>query len=126
MYYDIGDYRGVLTATGKPVGQFIKIDCQASEDSANEIFFQEHKWLYDKDEVVSRNRILAFFGSVTTTLYMAWFVGANKITMVGCDPRTVGDNHDIRFGGKMLYQPDKIKQSVAKMAEILNLNIFYK
>lgn len=126
MYYDIGDYRGVLTATGKPVGQFIMTNCQASEDSANETFFQEHKWLYDKDEVVSRNRILAFFGSVTTALYMAWFVGANKITMIGCDPRTIGDNHDIRFGGKMLYQPDKIKQSVAKMAEILNLNIFYK
>ena len=126
MYYDIGDYKGVLTATGKPIGQFITTDCQASEDAANINFFQEHNWLYDKDEVVSRNRILAFFGSVTTTLYMAWFVGANKITMIGCDPHTIDDNHDIRLGGKMLYQPDKIKQSVETLSNILHLNIIHK
>jgi hypothetical protein len=126
MYYDVGDYKGVLTATGMPMGQFITTDCQASEDTANINFFQEHNWLYDKDEVVSRNRILAFFGSVTTTLYMAWFVGANKITMIGCDPRTINDDHDVRLGGKMLFQPEKIRKSVNVLSNILHLNIIHK
>lgn len=125
MYYDVVDYKGVLTATGKPLGKHITVDCQASEDVANEYFFRTHSWLYDKDEVVKRNRLVAFFGSVTTVIYMAWFVGANKITMIGCNPDTVDDRHDLRIGGKMLYQPDKIKQSTRILPEILRLNVIH-
>jgi len=126
MHYDMGDYKGVLNVTAKPVGQFISVDCQASEDVADIDFFQWHQWLYNKDEVVSRNRILACFGSATTALYMAWFVGANKITMIGCNPQTVENDHDIRIGGKMLYQPHKVKQSVENLSNILKLNIIHK
>lgn len=126
MYYDVVDYKGVMHATAKPQGKYISVDTQASEDVANEYFFQTHSWLLDKGEVVKRNRLLAFFGSVTTVIYMAWFVGAEKVTMIGCNPESTDARHDLRLGGKMLYQPDKIKQSTRILPELLRLNVVHK
>lgn len=125
MYYDVVDYRGVLKATAEPEGRYIGVDCQASEDVANEYFFKEHPWLLDRDEVAERNRLLAFFGSITTVIHAAWYVGAKKVTMIGCNPDSPDARHDQRVLGKMLYQPEKIKQSTRILPEVLHMNVVH-
>ena len=130
MYYDLHDYRGFLMAQGEPKNRHIRLDVQAAEEVIDEEFLETHSWLLDKEEVSNRNRLMSGFGSVTTVFHMAWFVGAKKVTMIGCNPELPTNAHDdrlIKMGlsphKKMIYGGDKIKENTRVLPVLLGLNV---
>ena len=132
MYYDYLDYKGFLTAQARPKNRHIAIDVQATEEVIDKEFLETHPWLLDKKEVIRRNRLLAGFGSVTTAIYMAWFVGAKQVTMIGCNPDSQSAAHDDRLckmglspHKAMIYGPDKIKENTRVMPDLLGLNVLH-
>lgn len=130
MYYDYVDYKGFLVAQARPKNKHISVDVQATEEVIDEEFLETHSWLLDREEVTRRKRLMSGFGSVTTAIYMAWYVGAKKVTMIGCNPDSPTAAHDERLNPmglspykKMLYGPDKIKENTREMPRLLGLNV---
>jgi len=95
------------------------------EDEVTEEFFQQHAWLLNRDIVAEKNTIASFSGSVTTALYISWFMGCLEPTLVGCNPESLTDNHDPRIGGAMIYDPAKIRRNQILLTQILGLKPIY-
>lgn len=124
MYYDMGDYSGFLEVAANPIGPYISVECQATEEAANSRFFGKQSWLLDKKQVALKNRLAACYGSATTALHFAWFAGAQRVTMIGCNPDTP-PVHDARIGGKLVSAPELVQESLAVMPNILGLEVVH-
>lgn len=118
------DYQDLMVAKHVPEGLYIQVDAQVHNEMGS-WFFEKYNWLLDKDEVIKRNRIATSFGTISTVIYMLWFVGCQECIFIGCDPESGNYKHDNRIGGEMIYAPKQIFENQRVMIEMLELNAIY-
>ncbi|MFM8312789.1 MAG: hypothetical protein ACKOA8_00720 [Deltaproteobacteria bacterium] len=123
MYLADNGYRGHIETRSKPKNKFLTIDCQSQDIVADDNFFKTHDWLLDKNEVLIRNRFLALFGTITTAMHFAWFCGAKKLIMIGCNPYSGSVDHDPRIGGTMTCGPDMVHKNTVLLPRYLNIEV---
>ena len=117
------DYEGVMVARTKPRGRYFSVDAQGEDEIITEEFARRHSWMFDREQVVLKNRLMALFGSVTTALHLVWLMGAKHVKMIGCDPNSDSDRHDRRIEGRMVYSPEKVKKNTQLVPEYLQLAV---
>ena len=124
LYSETSEWNIVGDSRFSPKNDFISVKAIMG-DEADDNFFVRYPWLLNKDEVIKKNTILGFFGTITTVLYMSWFMGCSEPRMIGCDPNSLTDTHDKRIGGAMIYEPAKIKRNQKALTKKLDLNPIY-
>lgn len=117
------NYSGTLHAKRAPTGDYIPVQCQAVDEVITAEFLSMYPHLLDKDEVDRRNMLLAGFGSATTAIHAAWYAGCRRVAFIGCNPDVLGTAKDARFGGRLNFEPDKVKENNRRLPKLLNLNV---
>jgi hypothetical protein len=123
FFIETGDYDGVLVAKLRPKGRYIAVDAQCEDEVITDAFARKHSWMFDRDKVVQKNRLMALFGSVTTALHLAWLMGVKDVDMIGCNPDSPSNRHDRRIEGRMVHSPEKVKQNTRLVPAFLQLAV---
>ncbi len=118
------DFEGTMFNRYVPKNTYLPVRA-ISRDVVYNSFFNDHTWLLDKEEVIRRNTVVTFCGTISTVIYFLWFVGCKEAIFVGCNPKSLTDAHDSRIGGSMIYEADKIRHNQLKLTEMLSIKAIY-
>ena len=121
---EVGDWSGRLRNRVELTTPRFLVDT-VGHNIITQDWMDQHEWLARSVEVVHGLTLMMFHGTITTALHLAFLAGPCTLELIGCNPHTTKDDHDIRIGGRMLYEPDKVRLNQINIMKWLDLQPRY-